>query len=249
METKAVPAFLNALGHCDSDVVLTHYRTEHIATGENLIWRSYPGVFGRIYSLAEMMERWKDFDRVLTFHGITYKTSFHRRFAMPLTEGVFYEDHEYAAFPCCMAQNLMPLDLILYRYRIGDAAQSVSEENRLRRIGDTEAVLRSLIAQYRTRQEEMTAAGRIYVQRKIRGLLMSHLIMCLLGNPDRANGRKRARTMMEFMRVRAPEVSKQIGSRYGVLQILHMLGVRKHVLEWVLHWDVYNRLRRNHDYV
>ena len=102
------------------------------------------------------MAHWKSFDRSLTFHGITYRTDFYQKYGMHLSEHVFYEDHEFATVPCCYASEIMPFDLFIYNYRIGDVEQSVSDENQLKRISHTEAVLRRLIKEY----GRLAASGR-----------------------------------------------------------------------------------------
>lgn len=101
VETGNLPEFLALLEHCDSDVVLTHHHTVDIGTGEVKNWRSYPAAFGKSFSFGEILTNWEDFDRSLTFHGITYRTAFYQENGIPLSEHVFYEDHEFATFPCC----------------------------------------------------------------------------------------------------------------------------------------------------
>ena len=142
--TENLPAFVNALKETDADVVLTPHHTINISNGEVKNWRCFPSQFGKKYTMDEVMSNWKDFDRSLTFHGITYRTDFYKSEGIRLSEKVFYEDHEYATFPCCKAKSILPLDLFIYEYRIGDVTQSVSAENQLKRIGHTETVLRSM---------------------------------------------------------------------------------------------------------
>lgn len=142
VETENLPQFLSLLANCDSDVVLTHHHTIDIGTGEIKNWRSYPKEFGKPYSFDQIMSDWKSFDRSLTFHGITYRTAFYHSHGIQLSEHVFYEDHEYATFPCCCAESVTLLDLFVYDYRIGDVTQSVSDTNQLKRLSHTETVLK-----------------------------------------------------------------------------------------------------------
>ena len=99
VETASLPQFIEILKNCESEVVVTNYYTRNIATGEVKNWRCYPKAFGRAHTFAEVMEDVKAFDRVLTFHGITYNTAFYHKFGFQLSEHVFYEDHEFATFP------------------------------------------------------------------------------------------------------------------------------------------------------
>ena len=177
VESRSLPAFVKALEKCESDVVLTHYRTVNITTGEEKAWRCYPEAFGKAMTLADVMHRWGDFDRALTFHGIAYRTDFYHRMGLKLSEHIFYEDHEFATFPCCHAETVTPLDIFLYVYRIGDVNQSVSDANQLKRISHVEAVLKRLL----TEGEKLPpGAGRDYAAAKAQGLLMSYLTTALL---------------------------------------------------------------------
>ena len=180
IQTENLPEFIQLLEAFESDVVLTHYQTIDISTGEVKNWRSYPEKFGEIYTLQNVMDNWRSFDRTLTFHGITYRREFYQKYAQPLPEHVFYEDHAYATFPCCRAKKIVCFDLFIYEYRIGDISQSVSTTNQLRRIGQTETVIRKMIEQCRALPE---GDGRHYAAMKTQGLVLSYITTVLLSRP------------------------------------------------------------------
>lgn len=248
VETQNLPAFVACLENCDSDVVLTHHYTLDETTGEVKKWMSYPPEFGRNYTFEEIMAQWKNFDRSLTFHGITYNTSFYHRCGIQLSEHVFYEDHEFATFPCCMAESIMPLDLFIYDYRIGDVTQSVSNENQLKRIGHTETVLRRLVSEYHKLPLDEHAAGRKYVCMKAQGLLLSYLTTAMLVNPDRKQGRKQGSAMMAYFRENLPGAWELARKQYTAFLVMNGCGIQKKTFEAVLHSSVYNKLRKNHDF-
>lgn len=245
VETQKLPEFVRLLEQCDSDVVLTHYHTVDIGTGEIKNWRNYPDGFGKAYSFADIMSQWKSFDRSLTFHGITYRTDFYRENATPLLEHVFYEDHEYATFPCCFARTITCFDLFVYDYRIGDVSQSVSNENQLRRIGHIEAVIRRMIGKYRELPE---SDGKRYAAMKTQGLILSYLTIALLVNPDRKEGRRQADALMVECKTATPEVYALAKPKYRVFRALNRMGVRKQGWEKVLNSWFYNAVRGNHDF-
>lgn len=244
--TGNLPAFFNLLESCDSDVVLTHHYTVDIVTGQRKPWKSFPAQFGACYTLDEIMANWKSFDRSLTFHGITYKTAFYRRYGIALSEHVFYEDHEYAAFPCCYAQSVTPFDLFVYVYRIGDVQQSVSQTNQLQRMGHTEAVLRHMIQTC----GGLTCgeSGKAYAAMKAQGLLLSYLTTALLAEPDRKAGRKKARQRMMEFREGLPAAYKLARKKYRVFLMMNRLHVTKETWETILHSKGYNKLRHNHGF-
>lgn len=245
VERKSLPALIKALETCDSDVVLTHYRTVNITTGEDKAWRCYPEAFGKTMTLADVMNRWGDFDRALTFHGIAYRRDFYQKMGISLSEHIFYEDHEFATFPCCHAETVTPLDMFVYVYRIGDVNQSVSDANQLRRISHVEAVLNRLL----TEGEKLPqGAGRDYAAAKAQGLLMSYLTTALLVCPDKAQGRALAEKAVEALRTPFPENYRQIQGKYKIFQAMSRLHITRRQFEAVLDSRLYNKLRGNHDF-
>lgn len=248
VETENLPEFIRLLETCDSDVVLTHHHTVDISTGEVRNWKSYPLKFGERYTFDEIMSQWDSFYRSLTFHGITYRTEFYHRCGIQLSEHVFYEDHEFATFPCCMARSVTPFDLFIYDYRIGDVEQSVSDENQLKRIGHTETVLRRLVQEYHRIPLEENAAGRNYVCMKAQGLLLSYLKTVMLVSPDRKQGRMMGKQMMEYFRDNLVGTWMLARRQYRAFCIMNVLSVRKQTFETLLHSKLYNWLRHNHDF-
>lgn len=245
VETENLPEFVRLLERCGSDVVLTHYRTIDIGTGEVRNWRSYPEEFGREYGFAAVMSAWRSFDRSLTYHGITYRTEFYQAHSTPLPEQVFYEDHEYAAFPCCRADGVLSLDLFIYDYRVGDVNQSVSSENQLRRIGHTETVIRRMSEEYGTLPEN---AGKRYAAMKIKGLVLSFLTTALLADPDRKGGRAQARRVIAGCRAGAPEVYGLVRWKYRVFCLMNYLHLGKSAWDRILRSKLYNRVLGKHTF-
>lgn len=243
--TENLPAYLSALSQCDSDVVLTHYHTIDITTGEKKNWKSFPPAFGVAYSFDQIMDSWRNFDRCLTFHGITYRTAFYHQFGGKLIEHYFYEDHEYATFPCCYAKSVLPLDLFLYEYRIGDVTQSVAGANQLKRLYHTEAVLAQMAEKYQTLPD---SSGKQYAAMKIQGLLLSYLTTALLVNPDKKRGYRNAKQEMAHMAQVAPESYALARRKYLVFRLLNGLHIGKKTWDRVLQSHMYNRIRKNHSF-
>ena len=247
VETRNLPAFLRELQETDSDVVLTHFHTVDIGTGEIRKWCSYPSVFNQTLSLDEIMSDWRSFYRCLTFHGITYNTAFYKAHGIRLSEHVFYEDYEYATFPCCHARTIQPLDLFVYNYRIGDVNQSVSAASKLKRIGHLETVLDRMIRETRLACG-LSDSGKAYAVTKTQELLLSYFTTTLLTDPDRGNGRANARRMMQHFRKEMPETAAMAGRKYQVFCLLNRLHVSKSAWDSFLDSGLYNRLRKNHDF-
>ena len=244
VETEKLAAFVEQLEHCDSDVVLTHYYTTDISSGEVKAWTSRPEQFGQAYSFKEIMDDFGRFERCLTFHGLTYNTAFYQANGYRLSEKIFYEDHEFATYPCCRAQTITPLDLFIYNYRIGDVQQSVSDANKLKRVTHSEAVLRRMAQEYLRLPEGMGKAARRYVCHKIKVVLISYLTTVLLVEKDKKLGRVQAAQIMKYIKSELPAVYALAGKKYQLLRLLNCLHVSKAALDSVLQSGLYKRIMK-----
>lgn len=244
--TENLPAFLKYLSAANADVVLTHYRTIDISSGQIKNWRCYPEAFGAAVSMDTAAGHWDAFGRVMTFHGITYRTDFYRRAGMQLSEHVFYEDHEFGTVPCCHAESVLPLDLFIYEYRIGDAAQSVSDANQLKRLSHMQTVLDRLLREYRSRS--LSEAGRTFFRHKAQVVLLSYLTTVLLVEPDRSRGRGLAKDIMNCFAEQMPEAYETTRKKYLVFLMMNRLHIRKESWDAFLRSELYRKLRRSHDF-
>lgn len=86
---------------CAINEPLLKYRISDTGKSGNK-WNSAKMTY-RTYTFESIMSDWRSFDRSLTFHGITYRTDFYKAYGHQLLEHVFYEDHEYAIYPCAYA--------------------------------------------------------------------------------------------------------------------------------------------------
>lgn len=241
VESQNLPAFIARLEECESDVVLTHYRTHNISSGQVRDWMCTPKAFHCNYSLPRIVADWRNFYQLLTFHGITYRTDFYRSCGIALSEHVFYEDYEFATFPCCQAESIYPVDLFLYDYRIGDVNQSVSDTSKLKRIGHLEQVLDRMMQEY-------PAAARIqggcdYAAIKIQELLLSYLKVALLIDPQKKNGRKQAAAMMQRFWEQLPKVAELAEKKYRVFLGMNYLHISNRTWESFVNSSAYRLLR------
>lgn len=243
--TENLSAFLRLLEETESDVILTHFHTVDIGSGEIRNWRSYPREFGKSLSLEQIMSDWRSFYRCLTFHGITYRTAFYQSHGIRLSEHVFYEDYEFATFPCCHARTITPLDLFVYCYRIGDVNQSISDASKLKRIGNLEAVL---LRMTQAHHACMTSGGLDYAAMKTQELFLSYLTTVLLVEPDRKKGRKMARQAAAAVTQNFPQAAALAQRKYRVFCLMNRLHISKQSWESFLRSRFYRVLRGNRDF-
>ena len=243
--TENLPAYIELLEGCDVDVVLTHYHTIDITTGKIKNWKTYPGQFGKVYTFDDIVENWRGFDRCTTFHGITYRTAFYQQRGISLSEHVFYEDHEFATYPCCHAAGVLPVDMFLYEYRVGDVNQSVAAGNQLKRLPHVETVLERLIREGEPLPE---SAAKEFVRRKIRDLAQSYLLTTLLVHPDKKTGRDLSKALMEKLQTQVPGVYGMLRKKVQIFTFMNRLHIEKKTWDAIMESKLYNRLRGNRSY-
>lgn len=178
----------------------------------------------------------------LTFHGITYRTEFYREHGVKLAENVFYEDHEYATYPCCVAHTILPLGLFIYEYRIGDVSQSVSAENQLKRIDHTKMVIVKML---KNRVDITDQWALEYCDKKIHLLLLSFMVTSMLCDPDRKKGVARVDQLMGYIAKKDRHVVEMTMSHYKILKLLNAAHVGLEGYNRMLNSKLYNKLRHN----
>lgn len=240
IQSESLPEFIRLLEQCESDVVLTHYHTVDIKSGQIKDWCCQPKSFGKLYTLEEILSNWRYFNWNLVYHGITYRRDFYQLHASLLPEHIFYEDYEFATFPCCQAESLVCFDLFLYEYRIGDINQSMAASNQLKRIGQIETVIRRMLKNY---QDLLESCSKLYAARKTHELILSYLTVALLINPDKKAGRRQAKKMIDDCIAQAPEIYALVHSKYRVFLFMNYLGLNKQAWDRILDSSIYKCIR------
>lgn len=246
IEKESLGSFLKGLEQTNVDVVLTHYKTYDVRTGEIVWWKTFLEDYDREYDLTDVWKDWKSMDRCLTFHGITYRTSFYKQWGIELVEHVFYEDHQYATIPCCYAASIQPIDKCLYIYRIGDIKQSVSDKNQYLQRSHTRIVILEM-SKY-LKNSRIDGAGRFYYEEKLGRLILSYLVTVLLLSPIRAEGRVEAKELLEQVQADCQEVYKKMKKRYYLLKFCSCIRISNRQYHRMLESRIYNRIRKNKDF-
>lgn len=242
--TENLPKYIRALEHTDVDVVMNSYFTEDAASGERIIHRLNVKNNGKKHSFASILKNETACYHGFTFHGITYRTDFYRQVGNHLIEKVFYEDHEYATIPCCFAETVMPLNMPLYVYRIGDSDQSVAMKNQLRRCNHLKAVLEKMIDFFNTYQKILKNERRTFYYRKLEALLNSYYKVLFLAEPDRRKGRKSAALENSYIKIAMPDFWKKTKAKYRIFLIMNYFHVSWELFEKIMNSSLYKRLHK-----
>lgn len=239
--TGNLKVLVERLETCEADVFLTPYHTIDMGTGEKTSFRMYCKQYDRLYTMEEIIECWKDFDKCFLFHGIGYKSSFYREVGCRLSEGIFYEDHEYSVLPCSRAGSIIPFDLYLYQYLVGNMEQSVSAANKLKRITHIEHVALRL-AEY-GREEGLSEAAREYVRRKTEVVILSYYVAACIVNPNKRQGRAWCRTLNERLNQADKSYLERLGNKYRMFVLMNYFRITMPLYERMLSSGFYRSIR------
>ncbi|MCI9123322.1 MAG: glycosyltransferase family 2 protein [Eubacterium sp.] len=206
----------------DPDVVLCAYRTADMRTGKKETVRA--AAAGGYVGMEELAAHWERYRAVCTFHGIIYRTAFYRQHCKKLPERVFYDDSYYAIVPASHAAQIYVSRRCLYVYRIGRREQSVSAENRVRRLSDAGRVITAVCA---TMQERRSSFGQKYWKLRTVSLAADYLVTCFLRSGNKRAGRGRARCFMKKLRTHNPVLARALRGRYWLLRCMGFLHIKE----------------------
>lgn len=129
------------------DLFICNYVYEHVADDSQHLVR-YKNVLpvDRVFGWDEVGHfRPSQF---ITMHATVYRTEVLRQAGLELPKHTFYVDNVFVYQPLPHVKSLCYLNVDLYRYFIGRADQSVTEENMIRRIDQQILVTRILIGSH-----------------------------------------------------------------------------------------------------
>ena len=244
--TEHLPLLLKKLEACEADVVLTPFHQVNMADGAKYSWKMYCAEYEKNYSMAEIISDWKSFDRCLTFHGIMYRCGFYQQYRHELPLRVFYEDQEYATIPCCHAKTIYPINLYLYQYLIGNTEQSVSDENRLKRISHVEKVTCNLLKYGKCHSDSLSPEGMGYLFTKTEAVILSHYVVNSVIQPDKAQGRRDMERYNRMIGRLSPEMLRRVWKKYRVYLLLNYTHIPYGLYKKLLRSRLYSIVRKSH---
>lgn len=142
VDTSSLVEFIEDLKSQDSDLVLTDFTEMYPDQSKNI------NLIKNVEPAKEYT--WKDkidIKRVV-LHTLTVKTNLLRKNNVHITENCFYVDVEFVTWAAYVSQTITYFDLYLYKYRLGEADQSVAKANMLKNIKMQEKVSYQLVKMY-----------------------------------------------------------------------------------------------------
>ncbi|MBE6469090.1 MAG: glycosyltransferase family 2 protein [Coriobacteriaceae bacterium] len=230
VSTDGLAALIDELRELDADLVVDRKREVDMVTGEQTPFPLAAGVdTGTVLPFESVLTNGDTVFQIM-IHTLTARTGYLRGLGIRLLEHTFYEDYEYVVKASAPAATIAYLDIEVYQYLVGNANQSVSHANYVRRWGDHGRVVGELL-RYLDAAEAGGVAGGLseaaiaYLREKVHLIVDTHYNIALLFDTDRRRGRERARAFRRELRMRNPDQWRRGERRYRTALALNMLGI------------------------
>jgi glycosyltransferase involved in cell wall biosynthesis len=223
--TENLHAFLEILAATEADAIITHYRMIDMITGHKKEHKTRNIQMGKIYTLDEFTATPGGIFNCTVFHGLSYRTEVYRNSGTILSEGIFYEDHEYATLPFLSVQTVLPIDMFLYDYLVGNTNQSISDKNQLKRLGHIEHVVKKLFRFYHDNRELLSKGNLRYIARKATDVLVSYYLIAMVKNPDKRGGKLETERIRRELDEIDPVLVSHVDIKYRIALLMNRLRV------------------------
>lgn len=225
VDTEALVLFLDMLETLDTDLVIDVKREVRLDTGDERLF-SIPKDLPRDTPVAfESLCTRSEFADFIMIHTLTVRAELLREQQVKLLEHAFYVDYEYVTKAALHAMSVCFVDLNVYQYLVGNAAQSVADANYVKHWDDHERVTIEIIGLYDVHSEELSEPRREFLFRKTALVINTHYNIALIFDSDRKRGRQRARAFRKALKERYPELDAATRGRYLKALTLHHAGV------------------------
>ena len=233
---------LDILAASEADAVVTGYETVNMVTGKKTSYAAACRYTGQEIGMEQLIEVYEEIPSCCSFHGLIYRTEMYRAADIRLSEGIFYEDHEYATLPFVRVERILILPFLFYEYLLGRADQSVAFHNQVKRIGHIRQVVRRILS-FREERRPMDPAREEYFLRKLAIVTVSYFAVALIKNPDRREGKRQAEEFRAELMEKEPELPRRIAKKYRMMLLFRWLHLPPELSQVILDTKLYQRFR------
>ena len=224
VSTDELVRLLDVLGHADCDLIVDEKVEVDLSTMAETEHRLPEDVpFGETLPFSYVMDR-PDLWHMVMIHTLTMKTELLRASGVSLLEHTFYVDLELVVKATLAASDIRFENLLVYRYLVGNASQSVADAGYVRHFDDHTRVCKELLSLLDT--DDLDDARHAYLVGRCALAVNTHYNIALIFDDDRKRGLRRAREFKAWLRDCYPEVAKRTQKRYLADLLLHHLGVK-----------------------
>ena len=228
VSSDALHMLIKKLQTCSCDLVETDYTIVNVKTGETEILSVRPDDVELDTPYIDLQAAKKIFP---TMQSTTFRTDFLRKNNIELLENTFYVDEQLMILSYLHAQSILYTDIDLYRYRIGNAEQSVSTVNMGRRYRDREKVIVSYLKEYLKEER----AGTIFnpCPERVSQHIGNHFTTLYMYVLPRKEGRRLAKQWANYIKKTVPELYKANRYKRRILWFLNLLHVSVDKFIWL----------------
>ena len=241
-EKKNLTVFLEKIAKTEADVVINSFETVDADNGNICMHELGIHAPEETVDMDRFMTLYSTIRDCCSFHGVTYKTELCRASGHRLTEGVYYDDQEYATVYFAGASSVLLLPFVLYCYRIGDVNQSVSAANQVRNFNHVLAILNSIL-NYWNENEPFPHSINNYFRQKTALLAASAYAIALIKNPDKNAGRAQAKRVTELLQANRTELIAATAKKRRTMILFSAVGMTPQTYQRLLDSRLYRKIR------
>jgi glycosyltransferase involved in cell wall biosynthesis len=170
--------FVNFLKNCDADLIFTNFSRDYSSGYRQIILKNRGSLIPeKKYSLNDYAQYEDKLNKLFVMHAMTYKKEMFDGINYRQSEGICYTDSEYCFYPLEKAKTMAYLDVVLYRYTIGRAGQSVADEISIKNKNHYLVVAEKML-EYRREHDTIEEKKRLQTMKLIR-ILSGYYILVL----------------------------------------------------------------------
>jgi glycosyltransferase involved in cell wall biosynthesis len=169
--------FLEVLSKADADIVFSNYSKEY----PNGVSKTIISNAGAITPMLEYSIDTFDFksnklENLLSLPCMTYKTSILQDMDFYQQERIAYTDMEYCFYPLSFAKSFIYADLVLYKYSIGRAGQTVAISSMLKNKEHSQKIANRMV-EYCKQNGHLNAPQKRILQQNLQFLYVTILVL------------------------------------------------------------------------
>jgi glycosyltransferase involved in cell wall biosynthesis len=173
--------FIKFLKRCNADLIITNFSRDYISGRRQIIFKSFDSmIHKKEYTLNDYAQYKERISKLFVMHSMTYRKEIFDRVNYLQSEGICYTDSEYCFYPLEKVKTVVYLDVVLYRYTIGRAGQSVMDEISIKNKNHYLAIANKMLEYFKTHDtsgsgvKELQKAKLIQILSTYYNLVLTH---------------------------------------------------------------------------
>lgn len=216
LDAQALKKLIETIGGLqgrEPELISYHYNRVSMQTGTSIPVKQKNIPYDTICKFDELPVH----DIYFALASTCYQIKFLKDLGLRLQEHTYYVDVEYMLLPMPYVENVLFLDIFLYKYFVGNEEQSIYIPTMAARYGHHERVLRRVILELS--KKTMGVRQKKYVRSILAQLLYTHYSIALLYETDHTKGLRNAKRFDAFLYQASPELYRDAWEQIPFLRI------------------------------